>query len=236
MTVPTRRTIRFRPAVERGGFTLAELLISIAILATGMSMIAAIFPAGLTQAQQTTEDVMGMTICQNGLNLLPLHTSHGEAPTGGYLYRVDLGDDEAYPVGETGANTGLLAFARQIGGTENDYLVAMVAYRHAEGGECFVQPVPATFSNNGDDKPMSVSFERDVEDSWLGSPVLIRSTGQSARIRALDKDTDTAVLDAQQDDLPTGGPQPTFVFFDRTGNTRRSPAMRVLVTRMALPE
>lgn len=52
------------------GFSLVELLLSIFILGIGVIAISAIFPAGIIQQQQSTDDVIGPIVAQNALGLL----------------------------------------------------------------------------------------------------------------------------------------------------------------------
>ena len=61
-----------REAVRRvrRGFSLVELLLSIFILGIGAIAISAIFPAGIIQQQQSTDDVIGPIVAQNALGVL----------------------------------------------------------------------------------------------------------------------------------------------------------------------
>ena len=59
-----------RVTVRRAGFSLVELLLSIFILAIGIIAISAIFPAGILQHQQASDDVIGPIVAQEALGVL----------------------------------------------------------------------------------------------------------------------------------------------------------------------
>jgi prepilin-type N-terminal cleavage/methylation domain-containing protein len=52
------------------GFSLIELLIAIFILGIGIISIAALFPAGMSQQQKSTDDLMGTIVARNALTLI----------------------------------------------------------------------------------------------------------------------------------------------------------------------
>ena len=60
---------RARGGRVRRGFSLAELMISIGILAVGLTMAGALFPAALHAGRESLKDVLGSIICENGLAL-----------------------------------------------------------------------------------------------------------------------------------------------------------------------
>jgi prepilin-type N-terminal cleavage/methylation domain-containing protein len=71
------RTSNYRPNCDYcrqrgGGFTLAEILVALGILAIGMAMVAAIFPAAMEFNRASTNDTLGTIICENGLVLAEL--------------------------------------------------------------------------------------------------------------------------------------------------------------------
>ncbi|MBT3201058.1 MAG: prepilin-type N-terminal cleavage/methylation domain-containing protein, partial [Phycisphaerales bacterium] len=71
MVAITNRAIAFRRSDHRAGrgFTLAEILVALGIMAIGMAMVAAIFPAALAFNKSSTNDTRGMIICENGFTL-----------------------------------------------------------------------------------------------------------------------------------------------------------------------
>jgi len=58
---------RGRRERARRAFSLAELMISIGILAVGLTMAGALFPAALQASRESLKDVLGSIICENGL-------------------------------------------------------------------------------------------------------------------------------------------------------------------------
>jgi prepilin-type N-terminal cleavage/methylation domain-containing protein len=56
--------------MSRRGFSLIELLLSIFILAIGIISVSALFPAGIAQQQQTTDDQLGPMVAEQALGLL----------------------------------------------------------------------------------------------------------------------------------------------------------------------
>lgn len=51
-------------------FSLIELLLSVFILAIGIISVSALFPAGIAQQQQTTDDLLGTVVAEQALGLL----------------------------------------------------------------------------------------------------------------------------------------------------------------------
>ena len=68
--VTTRSSSLTSCRIERRGFSLVELLLSIFILAIGIIAISAVFPAGIIQQQQSTDAVIGPIVAQNALGVL----------------------------------------------------------------------------------------------------------------------------------------------------------------------
>lgn len=82
MTTCTR-TIRDsqNARADRRGFTLAEVLISIGILAAGLTMCAAIFPAGIRENDRSAKNVIGTNCATNGLAVVQAVISNTSAYT-----------------------------------------------------------------------------------------------------------------------------------------------------------
>jgi len=92
----------------RRAFSLIELLLAVFILAIGIISVSALFPAGIAQQQQTTDDQLGPVVAEQALGLLRsrvrpedfgsfeefgiLNVLSGSTVTGSYAYRPAPGD------------------------------------------------------------------------------------------------------------------------------------------------
>jgi type II secretory pathway pseudopilin PulG len=92
----------------RRAFSLIELLLSVFILAIGIISVSALFPAGIAQQQQTTDDQLGPVVAEQALGLLRsrvrpedfgsfeefgiLGVLGGSTTTGSYAFRPAPGD------------------------------------------------------------------------------------------------------------------------------------------------
>jgi len=94
--------------MTRRAFSLIELLLAIFILAIGIISVSALFPAGIAQQQQTTDDQLGPVVAEQALGLLRsrvrpedfgsfeefgiLSVLSGSTVTSSYAYRPAPGD------------------------------------------------------------------------------------------------------------------------------------------------
>ncbi|MBS3734410.1 MAG: hypothetical protein KGY99_05730 [Phycisphaerae bacterium] len=234
--MPGFTTTRCRPA-----FTLAELLIALGVLATGMSMVAAVFPAALTETQRSVNDVIGESICENALTLARVRLRQTDVPSRWLTNQTAaIGHDNAtYPVGDSDSDFGFFLTARYVTADVNDYHLVVVAYRRqTEGGNPRLVRKRATMSNDPDNEDRMVAVFEDATDLQVGSPVIARSgpdgddVGHYGWIVRLDGAT--AYLDAAHDTLPTDNERSVYVVAEATAT--RSPAMYVHSTRTSLPE
>lgn len=71
----------------RRGFTLAEVVLALGVMAVGLTMASALFPAAIHEQAMTNNDVMGQIISKNGLDTMkamfkyPLTQSNGAVVT-----------------------------------------------------------------------------------------------------------------------------------------------------------
>ncbi|MFW6146748.1 MAG: type IV pilus modification PilV family protein [Planctomycetota bacterium] len=222
---------------RRRGFTLGELLIAIGVLATGMSMVAAVFPAALSETQQSVNDVIGGNICDNALAIARARLRHDpiNPPFGGGSLEKSsgLGLDANYPSGTADAPRGFILLGRQMEAGANDYQLVVVAYGlRGTGDTANLAARTATVSNHPDrEDRMRATFDN-TDNLQVGSPVIFRADGQFAWIVGLDGAT--AVLNAEEDSLPTGD-NAVYVLFE-PGGPARSPATYVQSVWTALPE
>lgn len=64
-------------AAARRGFTLAEVLIAIGIMAAGLTMAAAMFPAGIRENGRSSKNIIGTIIATNGLAVVQAYYGSG---------------------------------------------------------------------------------------------------------------------------------------------------------------
>lgn len=66
----SRPARRIHASCARRAFSLIEVLIAIFILGVGVISIAALFPAGIAQQRQSTDDVLGPIVANNAISIL----------------------------------------------------------------------------------------------------------------------------------------------------------------------
>ena len=239
------------------GYSLAELLVAIAILGVGMAMAAQLFPAGLLANQYSGNDLIGTMICQNGIAIAKAMLSHPLKDDGGSdvdddslapcMERIDHPDDDGeddgnsrYPVDYENDNRGFFVLARRAvsdanvtaGASANDYQLVVISYRKGPGaGDLTLE----TLTGNCDEDKATVTFGlAERAKVQVGSPVIVATDGTHARI--LEKTVDasagsvTVVLDRPLED----GSKELFVLHEE--NALTSPAMAVMVARTALKQ
>lgn len=69
---------RLGPRARRAGFSLVELILALGVLAIGMAMAAALFPAAIKLNEQSTRDSVGTIIAQNGLAIARAVLTRGD--------------------------------------------------------------------------------------------------------------------------------------------------------------
>jgi len=95
------RALRRRHGRRRGGFTLAEILISMGVLVFGMGMIAGAFQAGIKSHKTTVEEFLRSMIAENAIAVIKARVdpnSLGDTPI--MLDDTVLGPlDKKFPIG-----------------------------------------------------------------------------------------------------------------------------------------
>lgn len=84
------------------GFTFTEILFAVMILAIGFIMVAAMFPVGIKQTQESVEEVTAANICQEGANFL-----------------AQVGSDANFPVTASAGTIGIMS--PTAGGGSNSF-------------------------------------------------------------------------------------------------------------------
>ncbi len=230
------------------GFTLAEILIALGILAIGMAMVAAIFPAALEFNRASTNSTLGTIICENGLALSELKLTaeviDAAASSGQLLiyaddaHYTDNPDNPAppaipppftrkqqhYPTGTDTSRTGFVMMARKVPGMGITYQFVTVAYRKTEENNT-VALVPITCTIDG----KNITGATDLR---IGTPLINRATGQFAFVDSINATgtEGTLDIDTAKRTMPSGS---YYVLLERNADgssidiatMRRSPAI-----------
>ncbi len=136
---------RAAPRRPAGGFTLAELMIAMGILAFGLTLAAAMFPAAARLNNQSIREVLGNIICENAIAVTRARLEHDRSnpssiTSTGQLENVTdkFGNELNYPSGDDSTRRGALVLARRLSNegihTENDYQFVVVAYQKSTPG------------------------------------------------------------------------------------------------------
>ena len=162
-------------AVGSGGFTLAELLIAIGILGVGLTMSAALFPAGLKANKGTADDLKGTIVCKNGLAIARRVLRQSDIPTDGSMVdrtnviKTACSEDVQY-AGDAGV--GYFVLARQVKADTNDYQLVVIAYRkHPGAGDVTLKMV--TGQQDGQAAEKFLFTAGDMSSVQVDSAVLI---------------------------------------------------------------
>ena len=243
------------------GYSLAELLVAIAILGVGMAMAAQLFPAGLLANEYSGKDLIGTIISRNGIAIAKARLTHPLTRDDGNPWpdnTSELGlaicsnqsddpddDDEEtndgnmrrFPIDFQNANRGFLALARPaVNKNTNDYLIVIISYRKSPaGGDVGLESL---VGGESDESKATIKFEgltgEEVERIQVGSPVILDADGTHARIvekTVSDDGDDVTVL---LDRPLDNGTQDVHVVYEENAVT--SPAMAVVAARTSLKQ
>lgn len=219
-------TGRRTAAGGRAGFTLAELLISIGILGVGLTMSAALFPAGLAANKNSANDLIGTLICGNALTLGQAQLTRTAVTGTAYVdcSSAFTTEHRQYPM-DSGNETGFFIIARQLQANRNDYQVMAIAYRrHPDGGTVSLKTATGTAGTTGDVGTFAFS---NAADAQVGSPVILRDAGANGYARIVSMDGNTATLDH-----PLSGSGSVYLVHQQ--NMPASPAMAAMAIRTPL--
>ena len=207
----------------RAGFSLIELMLALGLMATGMAMVATIFPAAIVQAKEANNKTLGVLIARNAEVTIKARVRQGHVPTG-VLEAVGIGApgdadpyvlhkyDCRYPgVLEPGvfvdlnnpsqevrdryddARYGWLVLGRRIG-SANDCQFVVVPY--AKPPAITVEPrlVGVRIEvTRNPDSVVAVFDDTDADFIAIGSPVIHAETGRYASIERIDENDSTRV-------------------------------------------
>jgi len=244
------RTIRGARPPRRGGYSLAELMIAVAILGVGLIMAAALFPAAIKQNESSFNDTVGVLICRNALDLAKVRLTNPIKEISGATLSmtpgtfVDVTDPNQQCFGpldqlyvDPNSLMGFRLLARQVTAGVNDYELLAVAYGKIDAanqvhsdivtGDIPPGPPPTTLNIT------SANGQR----AKKGSPFVFVTGDDGARtIMAVTGTTLTLSGTA------TSGPNRNgYVFYETLSdgtplNYQSSPAISFMQTRTALRE
>jgi prepilin-type N-terminal cleavage/methylation domain-containing protein len=211
-----------RPRHNSAGFTLAELVVAIAILGVGMTMAAALFPAAMKQLEYSMRDITGTVICQRGLDVartvldpngsnIPVLAAGSNLDDPNNWLISDPNSDPNNPNQRFGSpsdpncllyydpdhagrkNKGFLVLARRVSANPSDgYLILVSAYWKKVSSGT-VSVVPLTGGNFVDANSTTVN---DTGGHLrTGSPFIDPNTGQFAVITAVNAGGTQGTLD-----------------------------------------
>ena len=203
--------------VRRGGFSLAELLISVGILGIGLTMSAALFPTALKEYDRSANNVLGTIMCDNGL-----------VRAQSVLNSSQVGDtlEEKFS-GSHGGSTkfGYIVFATKA--TTDSYKLVAVAYRKTVAANTVTaQTISCTTSGT--------QVSGGGGQLCVNSPLIAKTSGNFAVIIGTDGTIGT--LDR---DLGTTDPLGYYVIQEHDASSalmRRSPVMFIRATKTGLRE
>ena len=239
-----------RPRRPSKGFTLAEILIALGILAIGMSMVAAIFPAAMEFNRRSNNSTLGTIICENGLTLSELKLTaevlDAAASPGQLLIYADdahytdnpsnpdppavpppfTRKQQHYPTDTDTSRTGFVMMARKDPNKGSTYQLVTVAYRKTDKDNT-VALVLITCDISG-------RVITSASDLRIGTPLINRETGEFAFVDSINADGTEGTLDIDPNVRNINGENVScYVLLERTSSggdipvatMRRSPAI-----------
>ena len=212
-------TNRHLPKASKKGFTLVELMIAVAIIGVGMSLIAASFPAGMSSFRTATQLSRGSSICRNAFALAIADGKNTAArfkstkfTSSFYSYAHPF--SPMLPSEDKPKAEGSIIIGRQyssfLPGVETGqyHLIAIAVRYDSQPGSSPTSPSSAVsvqefkIKNSTPISMGNLSYTRlTLEDESkqkpapIGSPIINTETGAIAMIKGYDVSNDTIILD-----------------------------------------
>ena len=234
--------------IGRSGFSLVELMISIAILGIGLTMAAALFAAAINRNESSVDDAVGSIICENGLAVAKAVLVAGDISSGTLQVLADesspIGDDlifyasqhhpsglEDGDIGNNDQMKGFVVLGRQDGSC---YQLVVVSYARSKNNTVEAITLTSNISDPADESFTINGVAADDCPKLVGSPVIDTDSGKFAMITGVSGTT--AYLDHAIGEAAVN----PIVIVEKNGGGSitgdSSPAMAVLVTRTGLRE
>ncbi len=220
-----------------GGFTLTELLIAVGILGVGMTIMAVIFAAGVSDVQ--------VAVATSGSHII---ASQGKAAAERKLKAADITstslvvlaspavvnlislDEQKSPQADANAIKGFILFGRNITGTPSQQLVSVSYRRSSLGATAMTATISAQCSGT------TLTVASGAANLRVGTPIIATETGDWARLIRIEDTTYT--LDRPIGNLSGGTNKNAWVIYESgsgTGDPSPAENMAVLVTNTSLP-
>ena len=239
---------------NRSAFTMMEMMIAVAILGIGMTMIAALFPAAIRENQISINDTIGNLICENGLAVAKSVLKKKNIPSTS-LSRVAeefvvvniSQNNQHHPQGTRDED---IAIGRKLYGfvvlgrrtnVEGSYQLIIVSYAR-ERRNPVTDDFPAvmavaknvTIADRGTDESVLQNIADSDRKLFAPGGWVITSDGRFARIVGFSG-SDLIV----KPQLPTTGTMIVWTvvqIMDPSGNVGANPVMSVFTTRTGLQD
>lgn len=242
-----------RNICKNSGFSLAEVLIAIGILAIGMTLIAAVFPAALKVTEDSANNSLGNMICENGVTIMKSVTDTTGTPSD-ESYGTWWCDNsttllrplQSYPYDDySNSSFGFIFCGRRINATSTNqgYQVVVTSYRKSDKAN-EVKWAAVTFDKDNvvcADETTVVTVTGGIGNLKVGSPFIFDKTGMFGIIQSVIEDgaNRTVTLDRQLAATGTTtmpDPNAYVVIEENASNViqNKCPAMSTMVVRTSL--
>lgn len=248
------RTRNPQPAARprgQAGFTLAELLIAIFIMAIGVTMAGSIFPAAVKRASSAMTEVIGTMIAKDGLAVAQsklVYSNSGGVKLNNTVvsnpdkladYTTYIGAQDVQCPTASGTARCFVVVGRQATTGINDFQLAVVACTKSAPGNTAAAVSLGKQVNSGDTTVDLSSVTGGNYYRLIGSPVIGVDTANNLRYAYIvSANGSKGTLNH-----PLGGTcnsDQTMVIVEKNGGGNiqgnRSPAMEVVATRTALTQ